>query len=293
MKALHGRYVTEVHCSHIFDMATFDSSLAALRAIASSGDVSNKARILEAECALAYVLAARHSIRIEENGEPLTSIPRDAFSFAEPHLYVEAGAPYGETSPYFLRESVVDRLIHAQQALQKERPGYSLHIFDGFRPQVVQVYMRQYDHDRFAREEGLDPKNLSSEQDEAMWEKVNLLWAQPSTNPLSPPPPHSTGAAVDLTILDPSGAPLAMGSEFDEASERILPNYYSKQKDCAAVEICTNRELLNRIMSRAGFHRLTHEWWHFSRGDQMWALLESITTGQDVCALYGEVNVPK
>lgn len=274
-------------------MSTFESSLAALRTIASSGEVSDKARILEAECTLAYVLAARHSIRIEENGEPLTSIPRGIFSFAEPHLYVTAGAPYGETSPYFLRERVVDRLIHAQQALQRERPGHRLHIFDGFRPRAVQVYMRQHDHDRFAREEGLDPSNLSSEQDEAMWEKVNLLWAQPSTNPLSPPPPHSTGAAVDLTILDRSGAPLVMGSTFDEASERILPNYYSKQKDFLAMEICSNRELLNRIMSGAGFHRLTHEWWHFSCGDQMWALLESIATGQDVCALYGEVNVTK
>jgi D-alanyl-D-alanine dipeptidase len=79
-----------------------------------------------------------------------------------------------------------------------------------------------------------------------------------------------------------------MGSEFDEASERILPNYYSQQTDPTAPHICANRELLNRVMSGAGFHRLTHEWWHFSYGDQMWALLESMRTGHDIAAVYGE-----
>jgi D-alanyl-D-alanine dipeptidase len=81
-----------------------------------------------------------------------------------------------------------------------------------------------------------------------------------------------------------------MGSDFDEASARILPSYFSDQAEFEAVTVCVNRELLNRVMTDVGFHRITHEWWHFSYGDQMWALLESLKTCRDISAIYGEVT---
>lgn len=34
-----------------------------------------------------------------------------------------------------------------------------------------------------------------------------------------------------------------------------------------------------------------HEWWHFSCGDQMWALLTSLEQGRDVVACYGCVTI--
>jgi D-alanyl-D-alanine dipeptidase len=271
-------------------MQTFEPSLDDLKLITVVAKDSNKALALERECTLVQVLVARRSIKVQENGEPLKPIPSDLFSFEDSHLYVKAGAPYGEASPYFLRQGVLKRLIAAQRALQDERPGHRFKIIDGFRPQAVQIYMRQFDHDKYAREAGLDPNNLTLDQDRDMWDKVNLLWAPPSTDPSKPPPPHSTGAALDLTVVDPSGQELNMGSGFDEASPKILPSYYANQETPEAGEICENRELLNLVMTSAGFHRLTHEWWHFSYGDQMWALLESLKTGREAFAIYGEVK---
>jgi D-alanyl-D-alanine dipeptidase len=271
-------------------MQTFEPSLAELERIANSARGPNKAQVLEKNCSLVQVLAARRSIRIQENGEPLKPIPIDLFSFEDPHLYVKAGAPYSAASPYFLRQGVLARLIKAQQELEHEMSGHRFKIIDGFRPQAVQIYMRKFDHDKYAREAGLDPNNLTADQDREMWDKVNLLWATPSTDSLEPPPPHSTGAALDLTIVDTSGRELNMGSGFDEPTARILPSYYDSQKDFESFTIYENRELLNRVMTSAGFHRLTHEWWHFSYGDQMWALLESLKTGRKTPAIYGEVK---
>jgi D-alanyl-D-alanine dipeptidase len=271
-------------------MQTFEPSLVDLKRITDVAEDSNKALVLERECTMVQVLAARRSIRIQENGEPLKPIPNESFSFEDSHLYAGAGAPYGEASPYFLRQGVLERLIEAQRALELEISGHRFKIIDGFRPKAVQIYMRQFVHDGYARKAGLDPNNLTPEQDSQMWDKVNLLWATPSTDPSKPPPPHSTGAALDLTIVDPSGQELNMGSGFDEASPRILPSYYANRETLEAVEICENRELLNRVMTSAGFHRLTHEWWHFSYGDQMWALLESLKTGRETSAIYGEVK---
>lgn len=272
-------------------MHYFEPTLAHLKRITSLSSISDKAVVLEQRYTMVQILSARRSIRIEEQGESLVPIPKDQFSFAEPHLYLKEGAAYSGASPYSLRQGVVERLIEAQAALKRELPNHRLEIIDGFRPQSVQVYMRKVEHDKYAREAGLDPQTLTDAQDNELWRKVNVLWAPISDDPHLPPPPHSTGAAVDLTIVDQSGRRLEMGSEFDEASPRILPNYYSGQGTPETIEFCKNRELLNRVMLSAGFHRLTHEWWHFSYGDQMWALLESVKSGQDTPAIYGEVKL--
>ncbi len=251
---------------------------------------SDPARTLEESCSLSEVLKARRSIEIHENLDPLVQIPSDEVSFADPHPYVSAGAPYGSANPFTLRQEVVLRLLHAQEELDQERPGYKLHIFDGFRPQTVQTYMRQFEHDKYVLEAGLNPAKLSPELKAEFWEKVDQVWSRPSEDPLMAPP-HSTAAVVDLSIVDENGKLLNMGSEFDEPTSRIHPNYYSDLSDPESIQICANRELLNKVMSDQGFHRIPHEWWHFSYGDQIWALLESLKTGEVVVARYGEVEV--
>lgn len=119
-------------------MQIFEPSLADLQSIASAAEFPNKALIFERECTMVQVLAARRSIEIQENGESLEPLSKEIFSLAEPHLYVQAGAPYGDASPFFVRQGVLERLVAAQHALQRERPQHRFLIFDGFRPQAVQ-----------------------------------------------------------------------------------------------------------------------------------------------------------
>ncbi len=63
-----------------------------------------------------------HYIKIIECDEPLVEIPLSDFAVESPHPYEKLGAPYGEHSPYFLRETLVDYLVDAQSYLQKLRP---------------------------------------------------------------------------------------------------------------------------------------------------------------------------
>jgi D-alanyl-D-alanine dipeptidase len=85
-----------------------------------------------------------------------------------------------------------------------------------------------------------------------------------------------------------NGAVLEMGSEIDDPSPRALPSHYDHRSTFEAAKYAENRELLKRVMEGAGFHRLTHEWWHFSYGDQLWALVESLRSTELIPALYGE-----
>jgi D-alanyl-D-alanine dipeptidase len=97
--------------------------------------------------------------------------------------------------------------------------------------------------------------------------------------------PHVAGAAVDLTLVDASGAELWMGTEIDATPEDSDGAcFFGAPVDSVARR---NRTLLADALSGAGLVNYPTEWWHWSYGDRYWALL----TGADH-ALYGPVEVP-
>ncbi len=226
-------------------------------------------------------------VPIHECGEPLVAIPLARFAVESPHPYVSAGATYADRSPYHLRQGVLDRLIQAQEQLQQLQPGWRLQIFDAYRPVEVQQYMVDYTFRQAVIARGFDPTQLSPADSERIWQDVYQIWAIPSFD-LATPPPHSTGAAIDLTLVDENGTPLAMGSPIDEMSARSRPDYFRTDRDPSAPKYHHNRELLARVMSGAGFIRHPEEWWHFSLGDQLWAWLNhQVDAQQPLTAYYG------
>ena len=209
------------------------------------------------------------TIPILECGEPLVPIPLEQFAVELPHPYEKLGAPYAEASPYYLRQSVVSALITAQSQLQQQYRGWRIQIFDAYRPVAVQQFMVDHTFSEVVQAQKLNPVTLSKAQREAIWQEVYQIWAVPSPNPMTPPP-HSTGAAVDITLVDATGKLIDMGSVIDELSPRSHPDYYVNQLEQPYHK---HRQLLRDAMYSAGFQRHPGEWWHFCLGDQMWAWL--------------------
>ncbi|MDE2030523.1 MAG: D-alanyl-D-alanine dipeptidase [Alphaproteobacteria bacterium] len=207
-------------------------------------------------------------IPIRECGEPLATIPRDVFALTEPHPYATLGAPYGDASPWMLRLSVIEALKAAQNALQSRKPGWKILLFDAYRPNAVQAFMVEHEMASLARAEGLDPAKLSEAEREKFLAMALRIFAVPSDDPATPPP-HSTGAVVDCTLIDEAGHEVDMGSPIDENSGRSLPDHFAAAIDEAGRRAHANRSLLNEIMESAGFRRNPSEWWHFSQGDQL------------------------
>ncbi|MDJ0572508.1 MAG: M15 family metallopeptidase [Pleurocapsa sp. MO_192.B19] len=230
-----------------------------------------------------------HQIKIEECGEPLVAIPLSNFAIELPHPYVKLGAEYGEKSPYCLRQGVIQALLEAQFLLEKRQPKWKIKIYDAYRPVGVQQFMVNYTFNSLVKNLNLKEQQLSAQQRQDLWGKVYQLWAAPSIDKQMPPP-HSTGAAVDVTIVDQDGLTLNMGGEIDELSERSQPNYYLSDRDGDRQQYHFHRQLLNRVMTNAGFCRHPGEWWHFSLGDQMWAWLRNQNNPTEtVIARYGRV----
>lgn len=228
-------------------------------------------------------------VPIQECNEPLIQIPLEKFAVEFPHPYETLGAEYGGISPYSLRSGVVEALETAQSLLETIRAGWKIKIYDAYRPIGVQQFMVDYTFETLLKKQNPNPARVSPQEKQKIWQQVYQFWAAPNID-RKMPPPHSTGAAVDVTLTNSSGQTIAMGGEIDEIHERSVPNYYLKSDRLEELQYHRHRQLLDQVMTHAGFLRHPNEWWHFSLGDQMWAWLHNQKhPEQNAIARYGRL----
>lgn len=232
----------------------------------------------------------RCRIPIVARQEALVPIPPQ-IARQQPHPYQCLGGPYGNHAPYMLRVSVAKRLGSAQAELTQRFSGYRLQVFDAYRPLAVQAFMIDHETRKLARERGLEWEQLGPAERTKLQDEVLCFWAPPNPDPTQPPP-HSTGAAIDITIINGQNEPLNMGTPIDHVGPESFPNHFANLNSPQTQAIHKNRQLLREVMIAAGFRQLPYEWWHFSYGDQWWALLEYLEGNSDQAqALYGGVTV--
>lgn len=172
----------------------------------------------------------------------------------------------GAIDALLVRESVGARLQEVEKRLREE--GLKLFLFDAWRPRAVQAYF----HDVWMP--GEVRRRKPTLDDAAVRAEVQRYWAAPTDDPARPAP-HATGGAVDLTIVWSDGEPLYMGSLFDDATALAGTDRFERDTDEPSFshdEARANRRMLYWLMIEAGFSNHPDEWWHYSFGDQMWAI---------------------
>lgn len=162
--------------------------------------------------------------------------------YATPDNFVQR-AVYGGLDCAWLRRESTAALLSAAAWLQQHRPGYRLLVLDALRPQRVQ---------------------------EVLWAELQgtpLLQylAEPARGSI-----HSYGMAVDLTLRDPQGREVDMGSGFDEMSLLSHPDHEAEHLALGLLSAAqlTERGWLRAAMRQAGFQTINTEWWHFDFGDR-------------------------
>lgn len=146
---------------------------------------------------------------------------------------------YNDLKEAYLHPIAAEKLIKAQKLLKATHPDYSLLVYDAVRPLSVQ-------------------KKLFTVVQNT---KYQAYVANPSRTGM-----HNYGMAVDLTISDPQGIPLDMGTPFDFFGKAAGIN---QEQELKAQGILTqdqidNRKLLRKVMTEAGFVTIRGEWWHFN-----------------------------
>jgi D-alanyl-D-alanine dipeptidase len=161
--------------------------------------------------------------------------------YADTNNFLKKNFYDGLSRAYFNCETAI-RICNAQTFLKEENPNYSLVIFDASRPQHLQQMM----WDSLQMHPGIKLKYLASPLETSL---------------------HNYGCAVDAGIYDAgSGKMLNMGSDFDffgGVSQPKHEEFFLKTGDLTK-DMIANRELLRKVMKKAGLNPITSEWWHFS-----------------------------
>ena len=133
-----------------------------------------------------------------------------------------------------LRRDAARRLARAQAALEER--GYRLKVWDCYRPFSIQKRFWELVPDaRYVAEPVVDRDG------------------KPVTGSK-----HNRGAAVDVTLVDRTGAPLEMPTAHDDFS----PRAHRGGKGWSAAARA-NAAILDEALFAQGFEPLATEWWHY------------------------------
>lgn len=146
---------------------------------------------------------------------------------------------YSDLSGAWLHPSAAKALGGAVKALEREAPGYKLLVKDAARPMSVQRKM-------FDAVKGTSKANYVA-------------------NPARGGGLHNYGLAVDITLLDPEGKEVAMGTPVDYLGKesRIDNEEVMVRAGTITADEMKNRRLLRKVMREGGFKTIRNEWWHF------------------------------
>lgn len=149
-------------------------------------------------------------------------------------------------SPYdcaWLHRDAAAALERVVAWLAEHAPGHTALVLDALRPQRVQQQL----------------------WDALAGTGLQMYLADPARGSI-----HSYGMALDITILDPQGRELDMGTGFDDMTDLSHPAL--EEGFLAAGKLSeaqvANRRLLRDAMFQAGFLGIRTEWWHFDCGDR-------------------------
>jgi len=150
---------------------------------------------------------------------------------------------YGTLDCAWLHRLAAEGLEQATARLQAEAPGHRVLVLDALRPHRVQVQLWEH----------LDGSGLRQ------------YVADPALGSI-----HSFGMALDVTLVDPQGRELDMGSGFDEMSEVSHPRLEAMHlaKGVLTSAHLRHRQLLRNAMAAGGFNGIENEWWHFDMLDR-------------------------
>lgn len=147
---------------------------------------------------------------------------------------------YDDLDKAWLHPDAAKAVAKAQEELSRVMPGFRLFIKDAARPMSVQRRM-------FNAVKGTSKANYVA-------------------NPAKGGGLHNYGLAVDITIADPDGNEVDMGTPVDHlgVEANIDKEVLLVKNGVISENARQNRLLLRRIMKNAGFSTIRTEWWHFN-----------------------------
>lgn len=209
-------------------------------------------------------------IPVKENNEPLINIKDLGEIVVGPSPEVPNNYDYTQ-----MRQSVYLKLFEAQKKLPS---GLHFCLYEAYRSISLQKTLFEK---RYARIKQLHPHWSAKE---IFLETTRLVSPVTNLDQSNNVPPHSTGGAIDVYLVDDRGQYVPMG---------LHPKDWMQDHDgslslTASTKINTeeakNRKIMHDALSSVGFVNYPAEYWHWSYGDRYWAYYT-----QSAYAMYGSI----
>jgi D-alanyl-D-alanine dipeptidase len=200
------------------------------------------------------------AIRIIENDEPMVDL-RDQKEIA----YGPSPEIPNNTDYTKMRQTVYEKLKQAQGLLPKK---LRFCLYEGYRSLHLQKIL--FDN-RFQKIQKQYPHWL---KDKVFIETTKLVSPVINQDGSKNIPPHSTGSAIDIYLIDDTGNPIGMGIHPKDWMEDdgFLSLTSSRVISSEAQE---NRKIMRAVLSAVDFVNYPTEYWHWSYGDRYWAYCNS------------------
>jgi D-alanyl-D-alanine dipeptidase len=187
-------------------------------------------------------------VPIVECGEPLVN-----FLEVSPELLFDRPR-FTYRRELLARKSLAEKLGVAARNLPE---GYKLAAIECWRAPIIQQRMYKAVWNRF--------HERNPQWSESHLRRVVNQFTAPMN--FRVPPPHTTGGAVDLMLIGPSGERCDLQSPLDRFDARG----YFFDSPVISAKARANRDLMAEALLSAGLTNYPSEYWHWSYGDQGWA----------------------
>jgi D-alanyl-D-alanine dipeptidase len=210
------------------------------------------------------------SIPIQDNQEPMIDLlEQDIILFgASPEVL--NNRDYTK-----MRVTVYNKLVTAQQRLPVK---LRFCLYEAYRSLALQQQLFNDRHTLLQHTyPDWDAHTLFQETTQIVAPVIN--WdGSPNT------PPHSTGAAIDIYLLDSQNRVVDMGIQVEDWRLDIDGSISKTDSTKISTQAQQYRAIMNHALQAVGFVNYPAEYWHWSYGDRYWAHAVG-----NAFALYGSV----
>lgn len=200
------------------------------------------------------------AIPLGENHEPMVDLRKQNLILLGPSPELENNTDY-----FWMRESVYDKLAKAQAALPKP-----LHfcLYEAYRSLNLQKFLFET---HYANLQKLNPDFSPHQLFLATIKLVSPVVNEDGSKNI---PPHSTGAAIDVYLVDEQGVAVDMGIHPKDWMLDHDGSLSLTDSKLLSKEAKKNRAIMSKALLAQGFVNYPTEYWHWSYGDRYWAFME-------------------
>lgn len=162
----------------------------------------------------------------------------------------------------YLRKSVYEKLKQAQTLLPT---GLRFCLYEGYRSLTLQKML--FD-ERFEKIKNQHP---TWTPEAVFLESIRLISPVINQDGSTNIPPHATGGAIDVYLINESGEAIDMGIHPKDWMEDLDGIVSLTLSSAVSAEAKYHRKIMCDVLSSVGFVNYPTEYWHWSYGDRYWA----------------------